>query len=248
MRYCSFNTRDYLILKHLGLKKDLSVMEIGVGLGSIIDEVIGKVKEYCGVDISYGVIDYLKSIYKHNDSISFYCLDVCKNSSFLNKKFDIIFSADTLEHVESPQGFFNFIERHLKPDGIVLITYPNESKNKHHGIIWFDNKKDLLEVIERAEFRIIALFEVKKTVWHRMIRKLFWEIPRWIILRNKKNPQIFEETEAFKIVCSRNIKTKIFAFYANMVTKLAALFPLYKYFDVGESIQNKILFIHLKHK
>jgi len=115
MRYRGFNVRDYLILEHISLSKDLSLLEIGVGLGSIIDMIVGKIKEYCGVDITCDVIDYLNLLYKDSDSVNLYCLDICKNSSFLNKKFDVIFSADTLEHVESPQGFLILLKNILSP-------------------------------------------------------------------------------------------------------------------------------------
>jgi len=248
MRYLGFSTRDYLILENLRLGKNLSILEIGCGLGSIIDMVVGKVKEYYGVDIAFEVINYLNLLYKDNDSVNLYCLDVCKNSSFLNKKFDVIFSTDTLEHVESPQGYFNFIKKHLKSDGVALITYPNESKDKHHGITWFNYKQDLLEIIDRGGLKVDALVEVKKTLWHSFIKKFLWKFPKLIISRQKGSPQTFEQTEAFKIAKSTGIRTNVFTFYATAVTKLAAIFPLYRYVDIGENITNKNLFIHLKHK
>ena len=248
MRYRGFNVRDYLILEHISLSKDLSLLEIGVGLGSIIDMIVGKIKEYCGVDITCDVIDYLNLLYKDSDSVNLYCLDICKNSSFLNKKFDVIFSADTLEHVESPQGFFNFIKKHLKSGGVVLITYPNESKDKHHGITQFNDKEQLLEIIDKAGLTLDALFEVQKTAWHRIIREFLWDFPKSIIYKQKKSPQTFEETEAFKIIKSNNIKTNVFAFYAKIITKLAVMFPPHKYNDIGDSITNKRLLLRLKHK
>jgi len=49
-----------------------------------------------------------------------------------------------------------------------------------------------------------------------------------MIVRNKKTPQTFEKTEAFKIIKSTGIKKYLFAVYAKIVTNLAAMFPLYK--------------------
>ena len=152
MKYCGFSTRSYLLLENASLNKNLSLLEIGVGLGAVADLIKGKIKKYCGVDIACEVIDYLSSLYKEDDSINWCCLDVCRNSASLHKKFDIIFSADTLEHVELPEKFFNFIKKHLNKDGVVLLTFPNESKDKHHGITWFNNKNELLEIINRAGF------------------------------------------------------------------------------------------------
>lgn len=248
MRYQGFATRDYLILENIPINKNSTLLEIGVGLGSIIDKIIGKAIEYCGVDIAYKTIAYLKSAYKQNNSVGFYCLDVCKDTSFLNRGFDIIFSADTLEHISSPQGYFNFIKKHLNPDGVALIVYPNESREKHHGIFWFDKKAELIETIDKAGFKIIALLEVRKSIWHNVVGAVLWELPKSIILGGKRTSQTFDETEAIKIVRSGGVKANVFSFCAEAITRFAALFSLYRYTDIGEDIQNKNLLIRLKHK
>ena len=61
-------------------------------------------------------------------------------------------------------------------------------------------------------------------------------------------PQTFEQTEAFQIIQDGGIKVKFFACYARAITKIAALFPLYNYFEVDEGINNKNLIINLKHR
>jgi cyclopropane fatty-acyl-phospholipid synthase-like methyltransferase len=248
MRYHGFATRDYLILDHIQLKKDSSVLEIGVGTGSTADLIAGKIKEYCGVDISVKVINWLNSLYENVDSVSWYCLDACKDSSNLDKKFDVVFSADTLEHVESPLGHFNFIKRHLSFNGVALVTYPNESEEKRHGITHMNSKTELLETINKTGLKVIKLCEVKQSAWHLFIKNTLWEFPKSIISRNNKSPQTFDQTEGFQIANSDSLKSKIFAFYAKTLTKLAAVVPLYNYFDIGEKINNKILLITLKHK
>jgi len=248
MRYCSFNASDYLLLEHLPPAKNLSLLEIGVGLGTLAEKLRGRVKEYCAVDISRQLIDYLSSLYHNLKCASWHCLDVCKESSSLRKNFDIIFSYHTLEHVSSPQGFFNFVSRHTKPNGIIFVIFPNQSQEKHHGITWFNTKKELLRIIEGAQLKIIKFLEIRETTWHRVVRLFLWSIPKAIISRSEKMPQTFEETDAFKIAQADNVTSKVLGLYANMVTKLAAIFPLYKYSDVGEDIKNKELFIFLKHK
>lgn len=248
MRYCGFATRDYLILRNIPINKNLSLLEIGVGLGSIIDMIVRRVKEYCGVDIACELIDYLKSVYKHSNSINFYCLDVCQDSSSLNKKFDVIFSADTLEHIGSPLGFFHFIKKHLKSNGVALITFPNESKDKHHGITWFDDKKEFLKIIDEAKLETTSLLEIKETIYHKIIRKIFWSIPKSFISKNNESPQTFEKTAAFKFTQSHGFYSTLIVFYARIITKLASLLPLYEYCDSGEDIKNKILLLRLKPK
>jgi 2-polyprenyl-3-methyl-5-hydroxy-6-metoxy-1,4-benzoquinol methylase len=248
MKYYSFNTRDYLILEHIPLDRNLTLLEIGVGLGSIAERVSGKIKTYCGVDIACEVIDYLSSLYKNSNSVKWRCLDVCQETSSLNEKFDIIFSAHTLEHVDFPQGYFNFIKKHLKSNGFAFVVFPNETKDKHHGITWFYSKNELIEIIDKANLKAMKLLEVKETIWHRTIKKLFWELPKSIILTEKTTPQTFEQTRAFKIVRAGDIKTNILSFYAKAITKLAMVFPLYKYFNNEGDIKNKQLFVVLRHK
>lgn len=247
MRYCSFTLRDHFILKNINLNNSLSVLEIGVGLGSFVDLVDGKVKEFLGIDISKEIIDYLSFCYKGRNNLSFYCLDVCKDNSNLNKSFNVIISADTLEHVASPYNFFKFVKKYLKIEGEALIIFPNESKEKHHGVTWFKDKKELVDIVESSGLRIESLQEIKETKWHRVIKFIFWKIPKLLLIKKNKNPQTFEKTNAYQIITnSGRFKMNILSFYAKMITRLAIMFPYYKYFSVDEDIKNKRLFIKLK--
>lgn len=248
MRYYGFATIDYLILENLHFHKDLSVLEIGVGTGSTARLIIGKVKEFWGVDISNENIDQLTSVYKNDKTVKFYTVDVCKDS-YVGKKFNIVFSADTLEHVKESKGFFGFIAKHLSPDGVALVTFPNESEKRHHGITWFNRIEELLTLIDSSGLEIIDFYQVKKTYYHRFIEKLFWKIPKSILSKRKDVlPQSFENTKAFEIIKSGGIKAQILAIYANLVTKFAACFPLYRLNEIENNIENKVLLMHLKLK
>ncbi len=248
MRYYSFATIDYLILKNLRFDRDLSVLEIGVGAGSTLRRIIGNVKEFCGVDISEETIKQLNWVYKNDRTAKFYIVDVSEDS-YLGHKFDIVFSADTLEHVKKPVGFFNFIARHLSADGVALVTFPNESERKHHGISWFNRKEDLLELIDHSDLEISNLCEVNKTFYHKFIEALLWKLPKSIVSRRPKiSPQSFENTRAFAIIKTGGLKMKLYATYASAVTRLAACFPLYNLHDIETNVNDKVLLIHLKHK
>jgi len=103
-------------------------------------------------------------------------------------------------------------------------------------------------MIDNAGLKIINLFEVKPTIWHRLVRKCLWKIPKSLVVKTSKLPQAFAMTEAFKTARSAGAKTYIFALYAKAITRLAVLFPPYKYLPIGSDITNKKLFIRLKHK
>lgn len=113
-------------------------------------------------------------------SIKFICGDAAGDLN-LGKKFDVIYSADTLEHVERPQGFFDFIGRHLAAEGAALVTFPNESAERHHGQTWFAAEEELREMAGRAGLAIIALDEVRKTLPHRVIRAVLWDFPEAVV-------------------------------------------------------------------
>jgi len=86
------------------LVEKISALEIGVGTGSTAELIAGRVNEFWGIDISKELIAVLNSIYEGNKRINFYCCDVCSDVS-LGKKFDAIYSADTLEHIKQPKVF-----------------------------------------------------------------------------------------------------------------------------------------------
>ena len=115
------------------------------------------------------------------------CLDVCEEHASLGKKFDVIFSLDTLEHVDYPERFFSFVARHLKRreegDGLGVIIFPNECQERHHGVMWFGDKGELVRLIGKAGLEVSELKELQMTSWHRVIKKLFWEGPKEVVIR-----------------------------------------------------------------
>ena len=55
---------------------------------------------------------------------NFYNIDL--NSSFeFDKKYDVIFDVEIIEHLENPFLFIKQIKKHLKKDGIIFLSTPN---------------------------------------------------------------------------------------------------------------------------
>ena len=95
-----------------------------------------KIKRYSkyvfGIDIDEKGIEFLKE--------RGYNVEVGNAENFnLNKKFDVITSIEVIEHLSNFQGFFDSIKRHLKKEGLVILTTPNAF-----------NFKDLLLLILRG--------------------------------------------------------------------------------------------------
>jgi len=247
MRYKGLTTRDYLILQHIKVNKNTSVLEIGIGTGTIIEKLSKNIRKYVGIDISEPLIQYLNKIYSKSKNVVLQFLNVCSNSN-LGEKFDIIISADTLEHVILPDNFFLFISRHLLSGGRAIITYPNESKDSHHGITWFNNKSELLKTIDASGLKLEYIYEVKETKWNVGVRKILWSFPRAVILKIKNNknlPQSFEQTYAFQIARTNGITNILYEVWAIIVTKLASLFDMYRLIPVEDEIKNRRLLLSL---
>lgn len=247
MRYKGLDTRDAFMLSLFPARPDFSYLEIGVGIGGTIDKLLKDHGMYCGVDIAQKTIDYLRRFYGNIDQRTFICCDACSPHSDLGRKFDVVFSADTLEHVYSAENFFAFIARHLKQGGKAYVVYPNESAECHHGILWFDTQQKLMEKIAPSGLQFKSLERIELTRWHKVIKKIFWQIPKSIFIRRAKiKPQVFDDTDAFHFAEKNTLFSKIIAFYAACVSKFIRLFPTYTRLSNVDGIQNKILLITLE--
>lgn len=49
----------------------------------------------------------------------------------LKEKFDIVFSSHLIEHLENPIDFLRYIRKLLKPEGCLVLTFPNEYSLMH---------------------------------------------------------------------------------------------------------------------
>ena len=47
------------------------------------------------------------------------------SKKYLGRKYDVINVGDVIEHVDSPIALLEFCERHLNPEGEILVTTPN---------------------------------------------------------------------------------------------------------------------------
>jgi SAM-dependent methyltransferase len=242
MNYYGFSARDHLVLENMIFGRNMSVLEIGVGAGSMVRRIKNKVGEFLGIDISADLIVHLKSVYSGYPHMRF----VCGEDLLKGKMFDRIFSTDTLEHVESPGSFFGFIGSHLKKGGKALVSFPNESEEKHHGISWVDNKSDIYRMVKDAGLRISRLSVVEKTFWHSWLKGTLWDTPKKIFSNSSKNIQVFDQTQAYRIMTNRSVFSCALSIYSNLMTFFAGLFPLYEYKDVGGSITDKVLLLILE--
>lgn len=115
----------YLLVKRICEGKKILDVACGEGYGSYLLSKWGAASVH-GVDISEIAINNAKSNFS-SEGISFLCKNVENMQNvFESKSFDMIVSFETIEHLQNPVSFLNELKRLIKPDGIIIISCPND--------------------------------------------------------------------------------------------------------------------------
>jgi predicted TPR repeat methyltransferase len=146
-----------LIRSH-GIK---NVLDIGCGLGVKLNRYIRPVcREITGVDCPES-IDYCRRTYRFGEWIAD---DIEDPQRKLGKTYDLILSADVIEHLADPDQLLRFIRNHAHPTSLVLISTPDRDRlygpgtagppaNRHHVREW--NSQELKDLLESRGFSLI---------------------------------------------------------------------------------------------
>ncbi|MBU2633766.1 MAG: class I SAM-dependent methyltransferase, partial [Nanoarchaeota archaeon] len=114
-----------------------------------------------GVDLSKNSIKELQNKSKNSNKFKFIVGDVEKIK--LNEKFDIILSLEVLEHLLNPEKHIEIIKKHLKKDGILILSTPNK-KYLFKDIYKFVRKFKKIEKEQDEDFEhinVISYLELK---------------------------------------------------------------------------------------
>lgn len=110
-----------------GLVKGRRVLDIacGEGYGSYLLKTAGA--DYvAGVDISNESVERARQSFGA-DGLEYFTSDAKDlRNHFLENSFDLVISVETIEHVENPVGFLEDLRRLVKPDGVIIISCPND--------------------------------------------------------------------------------------------------------------------------
>jgi len=173
----------YSFAKNYVQNKNVLDIACGCGYGSYLLAKEGRANQITGVDINEESIKYGKIKYPHS-KISRICGDA--TSITFDKKFDVIISFETIEHIPEYEKFLINIEKSLDKDGTFIISTPIVLKtwttpyNPHHVIEWSLN--DFQDLIKKY-FNIIDIYvqviklisDIQKenlTFYKRVLRKL----------------------------------------------------------------------------
>lgn len=126
----SFTTAHHVIpfineLKEL--KPGMEVLEIGCGEGGNIKPFLDLGCKVTGVDILDAKIQNAHRFFDSNvnkKNLTLVVSDIYIPHKDLDKKFDVIFMRDVLEHIHDQDKFMAYVKRFLKPEGIFFLGFP----------------------------------------------------------------------------------------------------------------------------
>lgn len=138
------------------LCKGLDVLDVacGEGYGSFAMASFWNAKSVTGVDISEEAIQTAQNVFSH-PNVKYTAAAAEKIDELFEKNsFDMVVSLETIEHVKNPDIFLSAIKKVLKPNGILILSCPNdhwyygpgESENPFHlRTYYFNEFKELAE-------------------------------------------------------------------------------------------------------
>ena len=139
--------RENIILQYV---KDKNVLDVGS---------VGQAQKYMLYNLMKNLAKSLTGIDIESTSNKDDILNGNMESYSFRKQFDVIIAGDVLEHVDNQGLFLDNIRKHLKKDGVLLITTPNAKwftvilkPNKTHTL-WHD-KHTLFNILHKHGFTV----------------------------------------------------------------------------------------------
>ncbi|MBY0383839.1 methyltransferase domain-containing protein [bacterium] len=118
---------------------------LGISHGNIYKKVMDVIKTYGPengqlLDFGAGQGDFLKNMkraafqfmyhgvdlmYSKVEGVNWYVQDLNKKLQFKDGQFDVVTCIEVIEHLENPRKIIRELSRALKPEGLLVITTPN---------------------------------------------------------------------------------------------------------------------------
>ncbi len=101
-----------------GLTSDAMILDLGAGSGRVPQmNFRGLCRQVCGLDPEESVLE--------NRYLDLAKVGTAESVPWPDATFDLVFSANVLEHLHKPREVFNEVLRVLKPGGTFLVKTPN---------------------------------------------------------------------------------------------------------------------------
>ena len=155
------------------LKKGYYVLDLGCGEGRKTNYIAGMGIKVIGIDLSKTAVKKAKKNFRN---ITFFARDIINDKlPFKDHSFDAVTAISLLEYVKEKEEFLKEVSRVLKKDGLFIAVTPNSGsltirfgwgflipllgifKNKYKQSYYPFKRKDIVELAERLEFKIVKI-------------------------------------------------------------------------------------------
>jgi 2-polyprenyl-3-methyl-5-hydroxy-6-metoxy-1,4-benzoquinol methylase len=110
------------IIKKL-IKPNTTILDIGCNTGILGKSIKHQNNTIDGVDINSSFFTYAKPYYRN-----LYKIDLSKNFSFNQEKYDYLIASDILEHLPNPDKILIKFRDNLKTNGLLITSIPNVAR------------------------------------------------------------------------------------------------------------------------
>jgi len=132
-----------------GLVKGKTVLDIACGSGYGTKLIAKYAKKVYGVDVDYDSVEYARQNFA-GKNIEFSVGDATK-IPLDNDSVDVVVTFETIEHVKNYKQFLSEINRVLSPDGLAIVSTPNDlefAEGNHFHLHEF-KYKELLDLLKK---------------------------------------------------------------------------------------------------
>jgi 2-polyprenyl-3-methyl-5-hydroxy-6-metoxy-1,4-benzoquinol methylase len=117
-----------------GFRKGDRLLDIGCGLGHLLQRADAAGYQVYGVDFS----EYACHFIKQRLNLNVYCGDIIdKGFDMPSASFDVVTAIELLEHHDQPNRLIHRVYDLLKEGGIFLFTTGNAEMLRRHGSDWY---------------------------------------------------------------------------------------------------------------
>jgi ubiquinone/menaquinone biosynthesis C-methylase UbiE len=157
------------------------VLEIGCGIGRVLQHLAAGCREVHGVDISREMVEKGVQRLAHLPNVHFHHGNGYDLGNFADAAFDVVYSAYVLQHMPKTIAFNYMTEacRVLKPDGAFWLEVPNLLREEHFDAFRhftqpyfvqnpypmnFYTPIEVVRLLEAAGFGVLSLDDLMQVV------------------------------------------------------------------------------------
>jgi SAM-dependent methyltransferase len=197
--------RDEIIFQYLPLASDMSVLEVGPGVGFTAVRLAPHVRHITLLDIASESILQLRRNLSSVHNLTAVCADACAPglAAMVGGRFDVVISLDMFQFVGDPQACLKNFASVLPPGGRLLLQWPNYPLHRTKAATYIRSRQELDEMVRRAGFKKWSVQALRLRPYASLLYREFHERPLALYRRLRSHngvdaPQNFDQTWTFQ--------------------------------------------------